>query len=228
MKHPGLTDVAACVFDAYGTLFDVNAAVASCHEEIGPQADRLADLWRTKQLQYSWLRSLMGRYAEFWQITGEALDYAMAFFGLSDAKLRARLMDLYFNLAAYPDALPVLPRIRGIGLKTAILSNGSRQMLAGAVDASCLRAHLDAVLSVDEVGVFKPHPSVYRLAEQALALPASRMCFLSSNGWDAHAAADFGFRSVWINRTGAPRERIPGDLVTEIRNLNDLPALLGL
>jgi 2-haloacid dehalogenase len=228
MTSNPLSATSACVFDAYGTLFDVNAAAARLRDRIGPNADRLAEQWRTRQLQYSWLRSLMGAHADFWQLTGDALDVAMASLGIDDAALRHDLMDLYFKLAPYADAQGLLALLRKSGRRTAILSNGSKDMLRGAVDASGFAADLDAVLSVDDVGVYKPHGSVYRLAETALGLPAAQMCFVSSNAWDAHASANFGFRSVWVNRAGAPRERLPGALAAEIRSLTELPALLGL
>jgi 2-haloacid dehalogenase len=223
-----LTGISACVFDAYGTLFDVNAAVARCRDQIGPKADQLAELWRAKQLQYSWLRSLMRRYADFWQVTGQALDYAMASVGLNDPVLRARLMDLYQTLDAYADAAPCLQRIKAAGFKTAILSNGSKAMLASAVDSAHLAPLLDAVLSVDEVGIFKPDFSVYRLVTDRLDLAPAAVCFVSSNGWDAHAAADFGFQVAWANRAGLPRENLPGTLAAEIGSLAELPGLLGI
>jgi 2-haloacid dehalogenase len=223
-----LTGISACVFDAYGTLFDVNAAVARCRDQIGPKADQLAELWRAKQLQYSWLRSLMRRYADFWQVTGQALDYAMASVGLNDPVLRARLMDLYQTLDAYADAAPCLQRIKAAGFKTAILSNGSKAMLASAVDSAHLAPLLDAVLSVDEVGIFKPDFSVYRLVTDRLDVAPAAVCFVSSNGWDAHAAADFGFQVAWANRAGLPRENLPGTLAAEIGSLAELPALLGI
>ncbi len=227
MTQP-LSTIAACVFDAYGTLFDVNAAAEELRHRIGPQADRLAEQWRTRQLQYSWLRSLMGQHADFWQLTGDALDVSLAHLGINDAVLRADLMGLYFKLSPYADAQGLLAKLRKAGKRAAILSNGSKNMLKGAVDASGFADQLDAVLSVDDVGVFKPHSSVYRLAETALGLPAKQMCFVSSNAWDAHASAAFGFRSVWVNRSGVPREKLPGELAAEIRSLTELPALLGL
>lgn len=223
-----LGPISACVFDAYGTLFDVNAAAEKLRDRIGPQADRLAEQWRTRQLQYSWLRSITGKHADFWQLTGDALDVSLAQLRIYDPLLRADLMDLYYRLAPYADAQGLLGRLQRAGKRTAILSNGSKSMLQAAVDASGFAGDLDAVLSVDDVGVFKPHGSVYRLAETALGFPAKDMCFVSSNAWDAHASADFGFRSVWVNRNGAPRERLPGELAGEIRSLTELPALLGL
>ncbi len=228
MGQAPLAGIGACVFDAYGTLFDVNAAAARCRDALGEQAEPLAILWRQKQIQYSWLRSLMARHADFWQVTGEALDFAMETFGFSDAGLRTRLMDCYRRLDAYPDAAGVLKRLKAAGIPTAILSNGSPDMLADAVGSAGLGGSLDAVLSIEDAGIYKPHASVYQLAVGRLGVPAGRICFLSSNGWDAHGAASFGFRVVWVNRTRQMAERLPGTLVGEIGGLGELPALLGL
>lgn len=228
MTASTLQGISACVFDAYGTLFDVNAAVARCREQVGPKADQLAEQWRAKQLQYSWLRSLMRRHVDFWQVTGQALDFAMATVGIQDPVLRARLMDLYQTLDAYPDAAPCLQQLKRAGLRTAILSNGNKAMLASAVESAHLGSLLDAVLSVDEVGIFKPDFSVYRLVVDRFEIPPGAVCFVSSNGWDAHAAADFGFQVAWANRSRQPREHLPGILAAEIRSLSELPALLGL
>ncbi len=228
MTSPTLQGISACVFDAYGTLFDVNAAVARCRDQIGPQADRLAELWRSKQLQYSWLRSLMHRYVDFWQLTGQALDFAMAAVGIQDPVLRARLMDLYKALDAYDDAAACLRTLKMAGMRTAILSNGNKAMLASAVESARLESLLDAVLSVEEVGIYKPHSSVYRLVNDRLGLATPSICFVSSNGWDAHAAADYGFQVAWVNRTRQPRDTLPGTLAAEIDSLAALPALLGL
>jgi 2-haloacid dehalogenase len=218
----------ACVFDAYGTLFDVTAAARRCSDALGPKADALAALWRTRQLEYTWLRSLMGRHVDFWQVTGDALDFAMASLGIGDAGLRARLMDLYHNLDAYPDARAALEALRRAGRPAAILTNGAPAMVAAAVKSAGLGPLLDHVLSVEEVGIFKPHPSVYELASHRLGLAPERICFVSSNGWDVAGAAEIGFLGVWVNRTGAPRERLPRGPVAEIDSLDALPRLLGL
>jgi 2-haloacid dehalogenase len=228
MGRAPLSGIGACVFDAYGTLFDVNAAAVRCRDALGDKAEPLAALWRQKQVQYSWLRSLMARHADFWQVTGEALDFAMETFGLSDARLRARLMECYRRLDAYPDAADLLNRLKAVGIPTAILSNGSPEMLADAVSSAGLNSLLDAVLSIESVGIYKPHSSVYQMAVDRLGVPAGRICFLSSNGWDAHGAATFGFQVVWVNRARQPAERLPGTLAGEIGGLSELPALLGL
>jgi len=220
-------DISVCMFDAYGTLFDVAAAVRRCQNAIGSKAESLAQLWRQKQLEYTWLRSLMGRFVDFWHVTGEALDTAMNNLGISDAPLRARLMELYLTLDAYADARPTLEKLKGLGLRTGILSNGSRSMLVAASGHAKLDGVLDAVLSVDRIGIFKPHPTVYEMVTQHFDIEAQRVGFVSGNYWDAAAAATFGFRSVWINRLGARREPLPGKLSGEIKSLSELPALLG-
>lgn len=217
----------AAVFDAYGTLFDVASAAERARDVLGERWRPLADLWRVKQLQYTWLRALMSRHADFWQVTGDALDFALETFGVPDAALRTRLMSLYERLDAYPDARGTLARLRATGWRTAILSNGSPRMLAVAVESAGLSGLLDMVLSVEEVGVYKPHPSVYRLAMQRLALDARDILFVSANGWDAHGAKTCGMRVAWCNRSAQPPERIPEQPDIEVGSLADLPSLLG-
>ncbi|HUK61426.1 MAG TPA: haloacid dehalogenase type II [Stellaceae bacterium] len=223
---PALEGIKACVFDAYGTLFDYNSAAERCRDALGGKLDALNALWRQKQLQYTWLRSLEGRHADFWQVTGDALDFALEALGLADAALRQRLMELYLTLDLFPDAADVLARLKSAGMRAAILSNGSPMMLDAAVARAGIGGLLEAVLSVEEVGIYKTHPSVYRLATDRLGLAAGAIAFLSSNGWDAHGAAAFGMRTLWCNRQGQPRERLPGTLAREIRSLAELPALV--
>ncbi len=223
-----IDDIGACVFDAYGTLFDVNAAAAQCRDALGDRADELSALWRNRQLEYTWLRSLMQEYVEFWQVTGDGLDYALAALGIEDDDLRERLMDIYMRLDAYPEVKDVLTALKAGGIKTAILSNGSPKMLASAVENAGIEDVLDDTFSVDSIGIYKPHPSVYQMAVDGLDVEAGRICFMSSNAWDAAAAANFGFRVVWVNRFGQPQERIPGDPEHEITTLEALPPLLGL
>jgi 2-haloacid dehalogenase len=217
----------ACVFDAYGTLFDVHSAVGRLQPQIGAKAAELSQLWRTKQLEYSWLRALMGRHADFWQVTGDALDHALTRLAIEPEPIRAALMDAYLQLRAYPEVPDVLARLRAAGLKLAVLSNGEPRMLDAAVRNAGLGDLLDAVLSVEEVGVFKPDPRVYQLAVDRLAVPADRISFQSSNAWDVNGAATFGLRPVWINRFGAPAERLPGSAEHELGDLSGLPGLLG-
>ncbi|MFD1626624.1 haloacid dehalogenase type II [Azospirillum griseum] len=228
LTSTSLTGIKACVFDAYGTLFDVGSAAARCADALGERTAPLAALWRDKQLQYTWLRGLQGRHANFWTVTGDALDYALAAMGIDDADLRDRLMGLYRTLDAFPEVPALLRRLKAAGLRTAILSNGSPAMLEAAVTHAGIADLLDAVLSVEDVGVFKPHPAVYQLALDRLGLPADSISFQSSNGWDAFAASAFGMRVVWCNRYGQQRERLPGAPDVEVRDLSELPALLGL
>jgi 2-haloacid dehalogenase len=222
-----LAPIDACVFDAYGTLFDVNSAATRCRDALGEQADALSATWRRKQLEYSWLRSLMGVHVDFWQVTTEALDYALTRHAIDDPDLRQQLLDIYRRLEAYPEAPEVLRAIRASAVKTAILSNGSPAMLEAAVRAADMDGCFDQLLSVEAVGIFKPDPRVYRLAVDRLDVPAARICFVSSNGWDIAGAAHFGFRTVWINRAGEPRERLPSGPEIELTDLRSLPQLVG-
>jgi 2-haloacid dehalogenase len=227
MAEAGFAGIRACVFDAYGTLFDFASAAAGCRDVLGADAERLTVLWRDKQLQYAWLRSLQGRHADFWQVTGEALDFALETLGLYAPGLRDRLMNLYLALDAFPEVPEMLRRLKTAGLTTAILSNGSPVMLKTAVGNAGIGGLLDAVLSVEEVGIYKPHPTVYQLAVDRLGVEAGAILFLSSNGWDAYAASAFGLRVIWCNRYGQRRENLPGRPESEIRTLAELPALLG-
>lgn len=223
-----LRGVSACVFDAYGTLFDVGSAAAACQDAaVGARAAALSALWREKQLQYTWLRSLEGRHADFWQVTGDALDFALETLGMVDPGLRTHLMSLYLTLAPYPEVPELLARLKSAGIGVAILSNGSPRMLESAVDAAGIAAMVDAVLSVEEVGVYKPHPRVYQLAVDRLALAPGAIAFVSANGWDVWAGAAFGLRAVWCNRQRQRPERLPGRPEHEIASLAELPALLG-
>jgi 2-haloacid dehalogenase len=222
-----LHGIRACVFDAYGTIFDYASAAAGCRDVLGDRIERLTALWREKQLQYSWLRALEDRYADFWQVTGDALDFTMETLGIDDAKLRSRLMELYLKLQPFPEVPAMLARLKAAGLRTAILSNGSPAMLRAVVEGAKIGHLLDAVLSVEEVGVYKTHPKVYQLAVDRLAIPSGAIAFQSSNAWDAHAASAFGMRVVWCNRYGQRAERLPGKPDREIRSLAELPALVG-
>ena len=228
MANPAFADIGACVFDAYGTLFDVHSAVGRSREALGDKADGVSALWRQKQLEYTWLRSLMGAYVDFWQITGDGLDYALAANEIDDAELRRRLMDLYLSLDAYPDVTDALDRLRAGGKKTAILSNGAPNMLEAAVGSANLGARLDAALSVDELRIFKPDARVYQLAVERLGVEPGRICFVSTNAWDACGAAHFGFNVAWLNRFGQIPERLPGTPAAVISTLAELPGLLGL
>ncbi len=194
------------VFDAYGTLFDVHAAIGRYRDEAGPDADRISDLWRAKQLEYTWTLTLAGTYVDFWTLTERALDHALARFPSADTTLKAKYLDAYLSLDAYPDAHAALTALKENGARTAILSNGSPAMLAAAVQAAGLGSALDAVLSVDAVKMFKPRAEVYRMVTDAFEVPASDVIFVSSNRWDIMGARAFGFSPVWVNRANAPDE----------------------
>ena len=228
MSLAPLHGIRACVFDAYGTLFDVAAAARACGRELGEKSSALSSLWREKQLQYTWLRALQGRHADFWQVTGEALDFALDTLQISRTGLRERLLNLYLTLGTFPEVPDTLARLKRAGMRTAILSNGSPHMLTAAVEGAQITHLLDAVLSVEEVGIYKPHPRVYQLAVERLALEAGAIAFQSSNAWDAWAASAFGMRVVWCNRYDQRPERLPGKPDREIKSLAELPALLGL
>jgi len=223
-----LTGVKACVFDAYGTLFDFASAAKSCADVLGDKAERLTTLWRDKQLQYSWLRAVQGRHADFWQVTGDGLDYALDTLAIEQPGLRDRLMALYLALETFPEVPAMLRKLKQAGLRNAILSNGSPRMLEAIVTGARIDGLLDAVLSVEAARVYKPHPKVYQLAIDRLGVPAGAIAFQSSNAWDAHAASAFGMQVVWCNRYGQRRERLPGTPDREIRSLAELPALIGI
>jgi len=222
--------IRACVFDAYGTLFDVSAAARIAAAEPGREAlaavwPRLAADWRAKQLQYTWLRAVMGEHTDFWAVTQDGLDWAMEAAGLSDEELRDRLLALYRELQAYPEVPAMLAALKAAGRQTAILSNGSPAMLEAAVASAGIGASLDAVLSVEEVGVFKPDARVYDLVGRHMGVAREEVLFVSSNGWDAAAGAHYGFRTVWVNRAGEPVDRLPARAEHEMADLAGIPGL---
>ncbi|MFT3988159.1 haloacid dehalogenase type II [Aestuariivirga sp.] len=222
-----LEGVRACVFDAYGTLFDVHAPMRKLAAEIGPRADEISKLWRQKQLEYTWLRSLMGVHADFWHVTGDALDYALDAHGVEEPGLRDEIMALYLKLDAYPDAEPMLKAVKAKSQRTAILSNGSPSMLDAAVRSAGLERLFDFVLSVEDVGIYKPSRRVYRLAMQKLQIQdAPSVCFVSANTWDAQAAAQFGFQVARVDRFGLRDDNIPGRPDRLIKDLSELAALI--
>ena len=218
----------AYVFDAYGTLFDVHAAIARHRAAAGPEAERFSEIWRSKQLEYTWTLTLAGRYVDFWTLTERALDYALARVPSVDRALRAKLLDAYLTLDAFPDARAALIALKARGARLAILSNGTARMLAAAADAAGIAAQLDAVVSVDAMRLYKPRPEVYALATGALALKPSEIAFLSSNRWDVMGAASFGFAASWVNRSRLPDEYADLAPLSEIPDLAALPMLRGL
>jgi 2-haloacid dehalogenase len=217
----------ACVFDAYGTLFDVHSAVARHAAAIGAAADPLSRLWRQKQLEYSWVRSLIGRHVDFWTVTVEALDFALRSHAIDDPTLRQELLEAYLALDTYPEVPDVLRRLRADGVRVAILSNGSPAMLEAAVRSAGIETLVDLVLSIEDIGVYKPDPRVYRYASDRLELAPERMWFGSSNAWDAAGAASFGCRVAWINRGRQPAEYGWALQPVELQDLSRLPEIVA-
>jgi 2-haloacid dehalogenase len=210
------------VFDAYGTLFDVHAAIARFRGEAGPDADRMSEIWRGKQLEYTWTLTLAGHYTDFWTLTGRALDFALARVPSVPKALKQRLLDAYFKLDAFPDARAALRALKQQGRKTGILSNGSPAMLKGAVDAAGIGGNLDAVLSVDVLKMFKPRPEVYRLVTEHYRCAPGEVTFVSSNRWDVMAGVSVGFRGVWVNRGKMPDEYLDFPPVQTLADLSSL------
>lgn len=222
-----MSNIQACVFDAYGTLFDYASAAAKCKDQLGDKLGPFSAMWRDKQLQYTWLRAAQGRHADFWQVTSDALDFTMESLGISDEALRTRLMNLYLALDPFPEIETVLAKLKDTGTKLAILSNGTPEMLDAAVRHAKLESYFDAVISVEEAGVFKPSPKVYQLAVDRLGIEAGAISFQSANAWDAYAASSFGMKVVWCNRYGQRPERLPGKPDYEVASLDALPKIVG-
>lgn len=222
--------ITTCIFDAYGTLFDVNAAARLAAAEHGREAlaavwPQVARDWRLKQLQYTWLRATADQHCDFWQVTQDGLDWAMEAANLDDMELRERLLSLYWELPAYPEVPDMLADLMGAGLKTGILSNGSPDMLDGAVKSAGLFELLDVSLSVESVGVFKPNAKVYDMVEAHFGCARDEVLFVSSNGWDAAGAAGYGFQTVWVNRAGEPIDRLyakPHHILPDLTTIPDL------
>jgi 2-haloacid dehalogenase len=227
MTEP-LTGIEICVFDAYGTLYDFNSAVARHRDAIGPKADALSEMWRTKQVQYTWLRNSMSAYAPFWQVTGEALDHCLATVGVTDKSVREKLMSAYLSLDPFPEVPAMLDKLKKAGKRLAILSNGNPEMLDPMVKASGLADKFEAVISVDAAKVFKVDPKTYDLVKKQTGVTSDKVCFLSSNCWDAHGAALYGFKTLWVNRSGVPEDNLPGTVVAHIKDLSHLPVLIGV
>ncbi len=223
--------ITTCIFDAYGTLFDVAAAAREVADEPGREEfaqhwPKVAEHWRLKQLQYTWLRAVTGAHADFWDVTQDGLDWALEAVGLSNnAELRERLLQLYWELSAFPEVPKMLHDLKQMGMNTAILSNGSLGMLSGAVDSAGVGDVLDDVLSVESVGIFKPASVVYDLVGQRFGCANDEVLFVSSNGWDAAAASGYGFTTAWVNRAGDPMDRLPWKPRHVLSDLTTIPDL---
>lgn len=225
--------ITTCIFDAYGTLFDVAAAAREAAAEPGRERfakhwPKVAEHWRLKQLQYTWLRAITGAHTDFWEVTQNGLDWALEANGLDgDADLRERLLQLYWELTAYPEVPAMLATLKAQGMNTAILSNGSPDMLNGAVDSAGIGDVLDDVLSVEDVGIFKPADQVYELVTKRFNCARDEVLFVSSNGWDAAGATGYGFTTAWVNRAGEPVDRLPWVPKTILTDLTSIPDLTG-
>ena len=224
--------VTTCVFDAYGTLFDVAAAAREAAAEPGREAfaehwPAIARTWRLKQLQYTWLRATAGVHQDFWTVTQDGLDFALEEQGIDDADLRARLLQLYWELSAYAEVPAMLADLKSAGMNTAILSNGTPAMLEGAVSAAGVGDVLDACLSVQSLGVFKPAREVYGLVGNYFGCSTREVLFVSSNCWDACAASGYGFTSVWANRAAEPMDRLPWRPAHVVSDLTSIPSIAG-
>ncbi len=228
MTRRTFSGIEACVFDAYGTLFDVHSAVAGLRDSIGPKHAELSATWRTKQLEYTWLRSLMVEHIDFWQLTGDALAVAMATTNIDNKTLHEKLMQAYLTLDAFAEVQHVLTLLHRARMPTAILTNGSPMMIAAAVRSAGLEGLIDHQLSVESVGIYKPDSRVYQLAVDTFNVPANAISFQSSNAWDAAAAANFGFQVAWVNRYSQPAERLPGKPDAVIEDLHGLLSLVGV
>ena len=208
------------VFDAYGTLFDVHSAASRYQVRLGQHAKAVSKMWRSKQLEYTWLRSLMNCYVDFWEVTQDSLDYALEYQGIDDKSLRKDLLRAYYELSCYPEVPDSLSKLKQMGLGTAILSNGSRKMLEAGVRNSKLGKVLDSIISVDSIEIFKPSPKVYQLATDQLGCNTEEILFFSSNAWDVSGASTFGFKTIWVNRFAQATERLPGTPIMEINTLD--------
>ncbi|MQY42263.1 haloacid dehalogenase type II [Epibacterium sp. SM1969] len=224
--------ITTCVFDAYGTLFDVSSAARRAAQEpafphLQDHWANVAEHWRQKQLQYTWLRAITDAHSDFWEVTQNSLDWALEANGLAgDQHLRDRLLDLFWELQAFPEVPEVLSTLKAKGMNVAILSNGSPKMLDGAVQSAGIADSLDDVLSVESVGVFKPHARVYDLVGKRFDCPPEDVLFVSSNGWDAAAAAGYGFKTAWANRASEPVDRLPWQPDYSLNDLHPIPDLI--
>ena len=220
-----MNKIKACIFDAYGTLFDVNAACRELSKEVGDNWEKLASLWRLRQVEYTWLRNSMDEYIDFWKITSDALDYAMETLGIENNELREELLNLYLKLEAYPEVNDLLKKLKQRGLKTGILSNGSMKMLNSAVNNANIREYLDEILSVEDCKIYKPSSKVYDLVKIKMQISKENVLFFSSNAWDMHAASNYGFKTIWVNRFNAKLERLPGkpiDIVNSLEKIDEI------
>jgi len=220
-----MKNIKAIIFDAYGTLFDVNSAAEKCKNKIGEKWEPFANYWRTTQLEYTWLRSLMGRHQDFWKVTEQSLDKSMKVFQI-DTSMKDELLHLYKVLSTFPEVKETLKKLKEKNYKLAILSNGTPALLRELVSSNNLESIFDDVLSIEEVKIYKPHPNVYNIPIKKYQIEKNQFAYLSSNTWDVSAAGNFGFNAVWVNRNKNIFDNLDYKPITEINNLSDLNNLL--
>ena len=220
-----MKNIKAIIFDAYGTLFDVNSAAEKCKNKIGEKWEPFANYWRTTQLEYTWLRSLMGRHQDFWKVTEQSLDKSMEIFKI-DTVIKDELLDLYKVLSTFPEVEETLKKLKEKKYKLIILSNGTPSLLKELVSSNNLESIFDDVLSIEEVKIYKPHPNVYNIPIKKYQIEKNQFAYLSSNTWDVSAAGNFGFNAVWVNRNKNIFDNLDYKPITEINNLSDLNILL--
>jgi len=220
-----MKNIKVIIFDAYGTLFDVNSAAEKCKNKIGEKWEPFANYWRTTQLEYTWLRSLMGRHQDFWKVTEQSLDKSMKIFQI-DTSMKDELLDLYKVLSTFPEVKETLKKLKEKNYKLSILSNGTPSLLKQLVSGNNLESIFDDVLSIEEVKIYKPHPNVYNIPIKKYQIEKNQFAYLSSNTWDVSAAGNFGFNAVWVNRNKNIFDNLDYKPITEINNLSDLNNLL--
>ena len=220
-----MKNIKAIIFDAYGTLFDVNSAAEKCKNKIGDKWEPFANYWRTTQLEYTWLRSLMNRYQDFWKVTEDSLDKSMKLFKI-DTSMKNELLDLYKVLSTFPEVKETLQKLKEKKYKLVILSNGTHALIKELVDTNNLIGIFDDVISVEEVKIYKPHSNVYNIPIKKYQIEKKQFAYLSANTWDVSAAGNFGFNAVWVNRNKNIFDNLDYKPIIEIKNLIDLNNLL--
>ena len=220
-----MKNIKAIIFDAYGTLFDVNSAAEKCKDQIGDKWEKFSNYWRTTQLEYTWLRSLMGRHKDFWEITEDSLEKSMENFNINRS-MKNELLDLYKVLSTFPEVKETLQKLKEKKYKLVILSNGTHALIKELVDTNNLGGIFDDVISVEEVKIYKPHSNVYNIPIKKYQIEKKQFAYLSANTWDVSAAGNFGFNAVWVNRNKNIFDNLDYEPIIEIKNLIDLNNLL--